>query len=343
MVSMKDLSAACGVSVATVSKALNDHKDISEETKKLIREKAKELGYRPNISARALKTNKTNNIGVLFADASMSGLTHDYFANVLDSFRLAAEERGYDITFLNCNKTRNDRLSYYDHACFRGMDGVVIACINFSDPEVAELINGKIPVVTIDHVFANTISVMSNNIQGMIDLVTYIAGEKGHRKVAYIHGDMYSGTSVTTNRISSFLRTMEKYGVKVPSNYLRPAEYRDMRTTAEQTEYLLKLPNRPTCILFPDDFAAIGGINVIKSKGLRIPEDISVAGYDGLNLASQYEPMITTIKQDTMTIGTIAAKRLIDLIERPLLTPIEQITVQGLLEKGKTVGEPCTI
>ena len=101
MVSMKDISAACGVSVATVSKALNDHHDIGEETKAHIKKVAREMGYHPNSLARALKTNKSYNLGVLFVDEAMSGLTHDYFSHVLDSFKRKAEERGYDITFIN--------------------------------------------------------------------------------------------------------------------------------------------------------------------------------------------------------------------------------------------------
>ena len=92
MVSLKDISNACGVSVATVSKALNDHSDISEETKETIRRVAKEMGYFPNSAAKALKTNRTSNIGVLFVDDARSGLTHDYFSNVLDSFKRTAEQ-----------------------------------------------------------------------------------------------------------------------------------------------------------------------------------------------------------------------------------------------------------
>lgn len=338
MVSMKDISAACGVSVATVSKALNNHDDIGEATKQHIKKVAKEMGYLPNLSARALKTNKTYNIGVLFADESQSGLTHDYFANVLDSFKNTAEGRGYDITFLNCNKTRKNRLSYLEHSRYRGLDGIVIACINFRDPEVIELLQSSLPVVTIDYVFADTITVMSNNIQGMQDLVSYIF-EMGHRKIAYIHGN---DNTVTTNRLSSFYHMAEKLGLDIPDEYIRPAAYRDMRKAAQQTEKLLKLKDRPTCILYPDDFAAIGGINVIEAYGLHIPEDISVAGYDGLNIASQFEPKLTTIRQDTKSIGRIAAERLIDLIEKPRTTLIEQITVQGVLEKGQTVGNYIT-
>ena len=338
MVSMKDISAACRVSVATVSKALNNHDDIGEATKEHIKRVAKEMGYLPNLSARALKTNKTYNIGVLFADESRSGLTHDYFANVLDSFKSTAEARGYDITFLNCNKTRKNRLSYLEHSRYRGLDGIVIACINFRDPEVIELLQSSIPVVTIDYVYADTITVSSNNIQGMQDLFSYIY-EMGHRRIAYIHGD---DNTVTMKRLSSFCHSAESFGIKVPDEYICPATYRGIRSAEQQTEKLLGLKNRPTCIIYPDDFTAIAGINVLKAHGLRVPEDMSVAGYDGTNIASQYEPRLTTIRQDTKSIGKIAAEKLIDLIEKPKTTLIEQITVQGVLEKGKTVGNYIT-
>ncbi|HKL99008.1 MAG TPA: LacI family DNA-binding transcriptional regulator, partial [Mobilitalea sp.] len=126
MVSIKDISFKCGVSVATVSKALNNHSDIAETTKQNIRKMAKEMGYFPNSSARALKTNRTYNLGVLFVDEAQSGLTHEYFANVLDSFKVEAEKNGYDITFINKNM-RQKSMSYYEHSKYRGVDGVVIA------------------------------------------------------------------------------------------------------------------------------------------------------------------------------------------------------------------------
>lgn len=99
MVSMKDIAKQCNVSVASVSKALNGYSDISEETRQLILKAASEMGYLPNSSARALKTRRSYNLGVLFVDEAMSGLTHDYFNHVLESFKRTAESRGYDITF----------------------------------------------------------------------------------------------------------------------------------------------------------------------------------------------------------------------------------------------------
>lgn len=200
MVSMKEIAKKCNVSVASVSKALNGYSDISEETRKMILKTASEMGYLPNSSARTLKTKRSYNIGVMFVDEAASGLTHDYFNHVLESFKRTAEERGYDITFTS-GKISGQKLSYYEHCRYRGVDGVVIACVDFYADEVQELIRSEIPVVTIDHVFDGNIAVVSNNSQGMEELVTYIYNQ-GHRRIAYIHGD---NTSVTRMRLSGFI------------------------------------------------------------------------------------------------------------------------------------------
>lgn len=333
MVSMKDISAACGVSIATVSKALNDHSDIREETKGRIRQVAKEMGYSPNSAAKALKTNRTYNLGVLFVDDDQSGLTHDYFAYVLDSFKSTAEQKGYDITFINSCKSSIRNMSYLEHSRYRGFDGVVIACINFYDPEVEELVRSEIPVVTIDHVFHNRICILSDNVKGMHDLLTYIY-EMGHRRVAYIHG---ANSSVTQSRLSSFFCTAEELGLRIPDEYILEAAYRSTGEAYLMTEKLLDLKNPPTCICYADDFSAFGGMNAIKERGLRIPEDISVAGYDGIRVGRHIEPQLTTIKQDTARLGALAAEKLIRLVERPRSTIIEQVVVEGEVFPGRSV------
>lgn len=335
MASMKDIANACHVSVATVSKALNDHKDIGEETKLHIKQVAKEMGYFPNSVARALKTNKTYNIGVLFVEEARSGLTHNFFSHVLDSFKTTAEEQGYDITFLNCSKKRYNRMSYLEHSRYRGFDGVVIACVNFDDPQVVELIQSNLPIVTVDRTYDNRIGIISDNYQGQKELLEYIIG-MGHQKIAYVHG---LDSAVTRQRIKSFRETMQKHDIAIPDEYMKVAEYGDPVMTAVRTEELLRLSDPPTCILFPDDYAAYGGINVIKAAGLRIPEDISVAGYDGITLAKMIEPKLTTIEQDTKTLGMLAAQKLISLIEKPKQTDIEIIMVEGHLLEGETVAK----
>ena len=164
MPSLKDLAKECGVSVATVSKALNDQPDIAQATRERIHAAARRMGYLPNAAARALKTNRTYNLGVLFVDEKQSGLTHEYFSAVLDSFKVEAEKRGYDITFINHNISGRS-MSYLEHCHYRGVDGVVIACVNFYDPQVVELVNGDVPVVTIDHV-STRMAILSDNVVG---------------------------------------------------------------------------------------------------------------------------------------------------------------------------------
>ena len=208
MVSMKDISKKVGVSVATVSKALNDHSDIGKATKQRVREAAREMGYFPNASARTLKTNRSHNIGVLFRDEAGNGFTHDFYAAVLDSLKKTAGAKGYDISFINSSRSIMD-MKYLEHCRYRGYDGVVLACIDFNDPDVVELATSSIPVVTIDHVFDNRTAIISDNVKGIRDLVTYIYKTCGHRKIAYIHG---ADSSVTKNRLASYLNARKQRG-----------------------------------------------------------------------------------------------------------------------------------
>ena len=335
MVSMKDIAAACGVSVATVSKALNGHNDIGGETKEKIRRMAKELGYYPNSSARALKTNRTYNLGVLYKEESGSGLTHDYFSQILENFRNTAENGGYDITFLSNSKKRKDQMSYLEHTIYRGMEGVLVAVADYRDPEVMELLSSELPVITVDYVYNSRISVVSDNITGMESLLSYIY-EQGHREIAYIYGEE---SMVTTNRLSAYYRFHEKMGMAVREEFLQKGRYRDSYTAGVITGQLLGQDHPPTCIMYADDFSAIGGMNAIKNKGLRIPGDISIAGYDGIMMASQLEPRLTTYRQDTIGIGCLAAKQLISLIEKPKATPISQYVMNGELVRGGSVAE----
>ncbi|MBP5454780.1 MAG: LacI family DNA-binding transcriptional regulator [Lachnospiraceae bacterium] len=335
MVSMKDIAAKCNVSVATVSKALNDQSDIGEETRKLIKKTAREMGYFPNSLARALRTNKSYNIGVLFVDEGRSGLTHDYFSRVLDSFKEVVEDNGYDITFINCSKKRPQRMSYLEHSRYRGFDGIVIACIDFTDPEVLELSNADIPLVTIDYMFNNRSSVVSNNYGSMATLMEYIV-KNGHKKIAYVCGE---DTAVTRNRLAAYYKVLEDNGIEVPDDYVMHGSYRSTSKSEAFTDKLLERPDRPTCILYPDDYSAMGGLNSIHKHGLNVPEDISIAGFAGINIAHKIEPKLTTIRQDTKAIGEMAALKLLSLMERPKSTVEEQLMVDGTLEEGKSVAK----
>lgn len=332
MVSMKDIALRCGVSVATVSKALNGQPDIGEETKRRIVSMAQEMGYLSNSAARALKTNRTYNLGVLFVDERRSGLAHEYFSAMLESFKVEAEAHGYDITFINQN-VGGKSTTYLQHCLYRGLDGVAIACVDFNDPMVRELVESSIPLVTVDRVFDNRLAVLSDNVEGVSELVRY-AYEKGHRKIAFLHGER---TSVTNNRPIGFHKTCEELGLQIPEEYVIECVYHDPDRCAEATRQLLKLEDRPTCILFPDDFSFIGGFNVLVDAGLRVPEDISVMGYDGIHLARVMK--LTTYSQNAQELGRVAASRLISLIEHPKTTVRDQVQVAGKLLESRSVKD----
>lgn len=333
MVSMKQIAEKCGVSVASVSKALNDHKDIGENTKARIRQTAAELGYYPNAAARTLKTNRSYNIGVLFADAANSGLTHDYFSAVLESFKTEAESRGYDITFLN---THTGTRSYLETCRQRSMDGVVIACIDFERPEVKELMQSQIPVITIDYHSDSCSSVISENKEGMQALTNYIIS-KGHRQIAYIHGD--TNSPVTHTRLEAFRNSLQAHNLTVNEDYILPSAYLNLNTAAECTRKLLSLPVPPSCILYPDDTALLGGLHVIHETGLKIPQDISIAGYDGLRVSRYVSPQLTTVHQNTERIGLEAAVQLIRQIENVESYMPCHLLVNAELVVGDSVGE----
>ena len=331
---MKDIAKRCGVSTATVSKALNGQPDIGEETRERILRTADELGYMANASARALKTKRSYDIGVLFVDPMHGGLAHEFFSTMLDGIRREAEKHGYDITFINSSVGQR-QTSYLQHCRYRGLDGVVIASADYFDPMVAELVQSELPVVTVDHVFNNRISVVSDNLVGMDALVRYVYG-KGHRKIALIHGEV---TSVTRNRLTGFHRACEELGLTVPEKWMRRGVFHDPKGCYQITKELLSQPEIPTCIFFPDDYSYIGGYNAITEAGLRIPEDISVVGYDGIPLSRIISPVLTTWRQDADGLGTVATARLIEQIEHPRTAILDRVIVTGQLQKGGSVKQ----
>lgn len=333
-VTIKELSARCGLSVSTVSKALNDYPDVSEETRQQVRAVADEMGYRPNAIARSLKIGRTFNLGVLYSDDTESGFTHSYFSPVLQSFKQEAERRGYDITFITHNMGHS-KMTYLEHCRYRNVDGVCIVCSHFDDGEVLQLVSSSLPLVTIDHVFNNRACIQSENRQGVEALTRHVLS-MGHKKIAFVYG---AEDTVSDIRLTTFLRTMNEAGLSVPDDYLVASPYHDPASTREATAQLLALADRPTCILMPDDYSALGGMDAIRAAGLRIPEDISITGYDGVAMIQMCQPQLTTVEQDVSRIGREAARKLVHLIELPRTTLPEIISVPCRLIVGKTVAK----
>lgn len=332
MVTIKMIAKECGYSVATVSKAINGAADISAETREYIRKVAADMGYMPNAAARMLKTSRSYNFGVLFEEGANKGLTHVFFSHILNGFKHRAEELGYDISFIG-NRMGGRELSYLDHARYRNCDGVIIASVDYKEPGVVELIGSGIPVVTIDYIFDNCGSVISDNIGGMADIVRHVHS-MGHRRIAFAHGE---DTPVTRQRIASFYRTCEQLLIPVPREYIVPCSFLDSQAAEAATKKLMTLPEPPTCILYADDLSYFGGLNALEKMGLSVPQDVSAVGYDGADVSQMIRPRLTTLKQDPDRMGRLAAEELVRAVEEGRGYIPNRLVVPGVLIPGETV------
>ena len=333
-VTIKDVAAKCGLSISTVSKAFNNYADISAETREAVQRAAREIGYYPNAIARTLKTNRSYNLGVLFQEERGRGLTHSFFASVLEGFKSEAEKHGYDITFINHNIGWKG-MTYLEHCRYRNVDGVCVVCANFYAPEVMALVASDIPAVTIDHAFSNRSCVQSENVEGMRMLVEY-AASLGHRRIAYVYGEK---ASVTESRITGYYRGLATCGIEANADYLLEAVYDSPEAGQHAVRTLMALPESPTCILLPDDHTALGALDAAAEMGLRVPEDLSIAGYDESRIAQLTRPRLTTVAQDGWRMGIQAALYLIDRIENPRTAGSEVGTIPTRLVKGASVGK----
>lgn len=333
MIRIQDIASKCNLSNATVSKALNGSHEIPSTTVQLVKETAKKLGYVPNANARSLKMKRSFTIGVLFVDQTACGLTHEYFSAILNAAKVEAEKEGYDISFISSSNFASRHVSYLEHARSRNIDGVLIASVDFLDPQVVELAQSGLPVVTIDYVYNGCTAIMSDNEVGVAKEVEY-AYKQGHRKIAFIHGEL---TEVTKKRLAGFQRECAKLGLQIPSEYLKSAVYHDPETVGKALDELKSLANKPTCVFFPDDISAVATIVSASSHSKDRIADFSIAGYDGITLSRMLDPVLTTYCQDTESIGSLATKKLIERIEHPETFVSEQLTVSGHLQEGGTI------
>ncbi len=332
MVTIKAIARQCGCSPATVSKALNGAPDVGHEMMCRIRAAAEEMGYIPNAAARALKTARTYNFGVLFREGSRTGLAHEFFSLVLNGFQRRSEELGYDISFIGTRLGDRD-YTYAEHARYRNYDGVAVITIPDADPPIRELVDSGIPTVTVDHEFNGCGCVMSDNVQGMRDLVSYVYA-MGHRKIAFIHGET---TVVTRVRVAAFCRVCAELGLPVPEGYLVPGVFHDPAASAAATRELMALRDRPTCIFYPDDISYLGGLQAIEEMGLSVPEDVSAVGYDGIFLGQQLRPKLTTLRQQADLMGVRAAEELARAVSEGRTYLPGRIVIPGQLLPGETV------
>lgn len=322
MVTIYDIAEKSGYSIATVSKALNN-KGASEKAKKLIFEIVDELGYTPNSSARTLATSKSWMIGVVFGEALEMGITHPFFSEVIEGFKKHAEVNGYDLLFVS--RHMGLEAETYRHLVHRGVDGVIVIQ-SFGEDEI----NNKIPTVYIDRPSIEPGSVYSDNRMGSRLAVEHFV-HNGHEKIAHISGNERNFSGV--ERLIGYKEAMKENNITIPDEYIVDGGYYSYTGGREAMQQLLDLEDKPTAVYVAGDEMAMGAIKVIKEAGLRVPEDISVIGFDDNKMSEHIEPPLTTIRQDKALIGKEAAMLLLDKISKAELTNETQVIPVTLVER----------
>lgn len=334
MVTIKDISKKSGFSVTTVSKALNDYSDISQETKDLILHLATEMNYIPNSQARSLVTQRSYTIGIIFHEISGVGLQHPLFSKILETFKSEVENAGYDILFLS-HKTGGQMGSYLQHSLRKQVEGIFVLCADFFSDELFELYNSSLPTVMIDFEQEKIINITSNNDQAVYLAVKYLY-EHGHTKIATIHGGR--NTYIGGTRKKVFEDSLEILGLTLKPEYEVEGEQFSKENGFDAMNEILKLKEQPTAIFCASDMMAIGAIQAIQAVGKKVPEDYSIIGFDGIDAGQIITPKLTTIKQDTITIGKMAANEILKMInKKKRVNPGKSIVVDGYLIEGETV------
>lgn len=333
MVTIKDISKKSGFSITTVSKALNDYSDISFATKQKILNLSKEMGYIPNLSARSLVTQKSYTIGVIFEEITGVGLQHPLFSKILESFKNICEQDGYDIMFLS-KYTGGQNGSYLQHSKRKQVEGIFVLCADFNSPEMIELYESDLPMVTIDYSDPRLLNITSNNEDGIIQAVRYLK-DLGHQKIANIYGG--ENTYIGGYRKEYFEESMLKLELSIPLGYQVEGEFFSKEDGYKAMQNLLKLQDPPTAIFCASDMLAIGAMQAIQQAGKHVPNDFSIIGFDGIEIGQIIHPRLTTIKQDTRKIGNIAASQILQMIdEKKRKLKGETITVDTYLVTGET-------
>jgi DNA-binding LacI/PurR family transcriptional regulator len=328
MVDIRDIARLAGVSTATVSKVLNNYTEVSDATKARILKIVEEVGYIPNSSARALSTKRTWLIGIVYSEHLHIGLEHNYFSGVLEAFKTEVESLGYDVVFIS-----GKDIGYLKRCQVRNVDGVFVVTADMMDTGLTELFDSKIKCVTTDVPYKSIPLVYSDNRQGSILAIDHLI-QLGHRRIAHIAGPLT--TIAGQERLDGYRQGLVNAGIEFDASLVIEAAEYDSNSGYECMKKLLKLPQRPTAVYVMCDLTALGVIHAINECGLKVGEDISVVGFDDIELASHIHPALTTVKQDRKAIGKALAQILNKSINH------EKVDVRTLIDTELVVRESTT-
>lgn len=334
MVTIYDIAVKCGVSPSTVSKVINNYEAIPEETKEKVRKCMKAMNYIPNVSAKSLAKRSSRNVGILaYLGLNISPFKHNLFIDVLDSFQSEMNANNYDLLFVSRNVDGRNG-SFYQNCISRDVAGVLL----FGDmtaPEMKEVINSSIPKVGFDYIGDQMTGVFSDNREKMAALTTHLI-KLGHKDIVFVHGEY---NEVTALRIEGFKDALANAGIAFKDSMLEESKYLDKESVRNVTSNIVHRVNVPTAIMFPDDISAIQGLGALREAGFSCPRDMSITGFDGIQLSQTISPHLTTIKQDSESIGKMLAQKLITIMQDKKTAP-EQIEIRASLLVGESTAKP---
>jgi DNA-binding LacI/PurR family transcriptional regulator len=306
---IRDVAKLAGVSTATVSHVVNNSRFVSEETKRKVLAAIERYGYTPNAHARNLASKQNHTFGVILSD-----LSNPFFPELVKSIQERAIELGYDISMANTNYDSDRALASVRRMLEQRVSGVVVMTSEMDDSLTRRLAEREVAVVFLDvgKVGPYVSNIVVNYEKGIRAGVEHLLA-LGHRRMAYISGPLRLKSA--QRRHLAFTRMMKKYE---PSLRTQPWVYEgDFKAAGGQravVEMLLQKP-RPTAIVAANDLMAIGALRELKKAGLRVPEDISVVGFDDILFAALTDPPLTTVALPREEIGRASVEALLDTIK----------------------------
>ena len=321
---IKDVAEQAGVSIATVSRALNDKGDVSMETRERIREVARSVGYSPDPAARSLVTHRTGLVGVIVGDnAGHRDLSLLFFGKVLAAVSRRLAQSSFDPLLLQPSDAGPEHR--FDAAILIGVDG--------DDPLVADLASRGVPLVGVDVRCAGRAAYVGSDHAEGVRLALAHLHALGHRRIGHVAGA--ANTVAGSERLEAFRREAPALGLELAEELLRQGDF-SSASGYRETCALLALARRPTAIVAASDLMALAALQAIRDASLQPGRDIAVVGFDDLEAAALAHPPLTTIRQDRQELGALAALRAIELIEDPDVTLRATVLPVELVVRGSS-------
>jgi LacI family transcriptional regulator len=315
MVDIRELARRCGVSVATVSRALNGRADVSPVTRERVLGLARELGYSPNQPARTLVRRRSDMVGLVWdteGEIAAHDSRHPFLQDLLIGLKRALSDAGYHMMLLSTANADVGVDAYVHAARQHNLEGVLMMAVDPHHPAVTALIAAAVPCVGLDLPLRGprATHVTSDNRTGAVTAVRHLHG-LGHRRIATITGPQHMLPAA--ERLAGYRYEMARLGLAYRKEYVEQGDF-FLPSGYQCMQRLLGLAERPTALFAAGDEMAIGALHAIADAGLRVPDDIAIVGFDDIEAASLVRPMLTTIVQDRRAFGAAAVAALVDAI-----------------------------